>query len=927
MTRIFPIRPLTPSHAGRGPGFLVTLLFVAFLILAGSSSPVTVSAQTDDNPVRTTPIDGEIPQRWPRSVIATFPVAIDPDASSLKLVDINGEEVQGTQLVFPADGTSISLNLPSDMQDGVYSMVWDATPADGGDPIIGYSSFSVGNPEDAAIITVPSTAGTGDGPPQWLQVGARWSALIGIIAAISTWPVWTVIVRPSLRPIWRRGPRIVAAMQQFAFIAFSLAFLGSLFELVVRSQAMPDGTWLDKLMNTVGNTDWGTWWLVRMFLLIFLGIGLALAAWWYPSRRPWRMVAAWLLSLLAPLTLSLTSHATENSVGREAAVATDYLHLLAAGLWGGAVVIVATVLLPSLKGVDANARRDAISRLATRFGGLTLIAWAILIITGAYSTHLFVGNWTAMTETEYGRALLAKLVLSAVAIALVAAGIIAIRRRASNGGQLRWILLAQGAVVLAILLAVGQMNTTPPARDVLLDRSTQTTTTVGFPGRESLYLVAPQRAGVNHLRLEIPGDYLPNDAEAYVDISSPDHPELGTKTIQMYRVPGNAFEHHGTEFALTGTWEMTLRLVEPGFQDLSYTVTQHFGEETPSVDLPANPWRFNPLGGTAGLVLIVVGVAGIVIAILANGPTRKEAGGLGAAALALAAVLLVQAQYDPILAVADDQGAINPNDLAMVARGEQVYDTYCMNCHGPELRGDGPLNENLNPPAADFAAPHTFVHSDEDFIYWIKNGKQGTAMPGFDAQLTDQEMRDVVAFIYNWQANYDGSDPENASAEPTACEVAPLEYAEVREIFHHGLMPEIRRGGPLINASDQTVDGDTANDVMWTVEQVVACTNADQTLSRLRLFTNHLLMELFPAGMDQRLTMATTSQPQPLAPEERVSIEDVQSITRLADGRIAVTVIFNDPAGIGVVPGAGVITQVTFVMIEQDDAWIVDEIR
>lgn len=80
-------------------------------------------------------------------------------------------------------------------------------------------------------------------------------------------------------------------MQQFAFIAFSLAFLGSLLALAVHSQTMQDGTWLDKLMNTLGTTDWGSWWLLRMLLLVFLGIGLATTAWWFPRRRPFRMVA------------------------------------------------------------------------------------------------------------------------------------------------------------------------------------------------------------------------------------------------------------------------------------------------------------------------------------------------------------------------------------------------------------------------------------------------------------------------------------------------------------------------------------------------------------------------------------------------------------------------------------------------------------
>lgn len=917
---------------GRAPGRLGALLLLLAIIalLLPGGSPATAQ----DASVRTTPIDGEVLERWPRAAIATFPTDIDPGASTLRLVDITGVEIDGVTLEVPADGASLALALPSGIPDGVYSLVWDVTTTDG-ESIVGYSSFSVGNPEDASIVTIPTDGGVTDGPPAWLQGAARWSALAGIVAAIATWPAWTLVVRPALAPAWRRAPRTVAAMQQFAFVAFSLAFLGSLLELAVHSQTMPEGTWLDKLMNTVGNSGWGTWWLLRMLLLVFLGIGLSLVAWWFPRHRPIRLTVAWILSLTVALPVGMTSHAAGNDVGRITAVASDALHLLASSLWIGTMVIIATVLLPSLRGLGRASLTAVFGRLAPRFGGLTLLAWSLLALTGAYATWLHAGSWTALTGTDYGRTLLVKLALVALAVPLVAASIFLTRRLAATidgtrRARLRWMLIVQGVLVLAILAAAGTMTTTRTARDITTEQSRQRAVEVDFGDRPARYLVAPGRAGVNHLRLELPGEYVPNEAEAFVTIASPDHPGIGTKTIQMYRVPGNAFEHHGTEFAFIGTWDITLRLVEPGFEDRTFTFSQALAEEADAPDVPEDAWKFETAGGSSALILIVIGVAGIVIAIFSGtGPTRKEAGGLGAAAMVLAVVLLMQARVDSILAVGEGEGAIDPDDVAMVTRGEEVYKTSCVTCHGTDLRGDGPLSEDLNPPPADFTQPHTFVHSDADLIFWIQNGKQGTAMPGYDAQLTDQEMRDVVAFIQRWQEDYLESDDTASTpvASTLACEVAPLEYAAIPEIFHHGIMPEIKRGTPLVPAADPTVDGDTANQVMWTVEQMVACTNEDLTLSRLRLFSDPLLMEFFPAGADQRLTSATTRQPQPLAPGEQVGIDDVQSLTRLADGRVAVSVIFSDPAGVGVAPGAPVLTQVTLVMLEQDGAWIVDEIR
>jgi mono/diheme cytochrome c family protein len=64
--------------------------------------------------------------------------------------------------------------------------------------------------------------------------------------------------------------------------------------------------------------------------------------------------------------------------------------------------------------------------------------------------------------------------------------------------------------------------------------------------------------------------------------------------------------------------------------------------------------------------------------------------------------------------------------------------------------------------------PHTMVHSEEDLIYWVRNGKQGTGMPAFGEMLSDQEMLDVLSYIEHRQqaTNQDPSAPAPAPATP-----------------------------------------------------------------------------------------------------------------------------------------------------------------
>jgi mono/diheme cytochrome c family protein len=490
----------------------------------------------------------------------------------------------------------------------------------------------------------------------------------------------------------------------------------------------------------------------------------------------------------------------------------------------------------------------------------------------------------------------------------------------------RLVSIALSLALAVVLFTAAGMAVVTPARTDLAEQAVQRNTSLSFDGRPGILLVAPGRAGVNHLRLETPGTYLQTETEVFLELSSPDYPEVGGKTVQMYRVQGNAFEHHGTEFSLIGDWEIAVRIEEPGFPSSTSTITHAFGAENESVDIPAAPWKFDSVAGLAGLGLALAGVTGLATALVVKGgPLRKEAGGLAAIATALAVVVILQGRIDPLLVVESGEGAIDPNDLVMVARGEEVYTTYCLSCHGANLRGDGPLSGSLNPPPTDFNAPHAKVHPNADLTYWIQYGIQGTAMPGFRSQLSDQDIRDVIAYIQNWQQNPEAQ--ANATPALGVCEVTPLTFADIPTIFHHGIHPETRRGTPLVRASDSAVQPEVTNDVMWTLEQMVNCANQDVYMSQLQLFTQPMLQEIYPQGASYEVTSQTTSQPKPVHPANGITIQDVQSMSYLADGRIAVTVIFNDPAGVGVIPGMQPVTQVTLILVNVDGVWLIDEIR
>jgi len=92
--------------------------------------------------------------------------------------------------------------------------------------------------------------------------------------------------------------------------------------------------------------------------------------------------------------------------------------------------------------------------------------------------------------------------------------------------------------------------------------------------------------------------------------------------------------------------------------------------------------------------------------------------------------------------------ASNPTD-----KGRTIFNQNCVSCHGE----DGKAQVNVMSHAADLTDPDTWKrgHSDADIFNAIKNGGI-ESMPPFKAQLSDDQIWLLVAFIKGLWAATDG---------------------------------------------------------------------------------------------------------------------------------------------------------------------------
>src|SRR5688572_6114076 len=103
----------------------------------------------------------------------------------------------------------------------------------------------------------------------------------------------------------------------------------------------------------------------------------------------------------------------------------------------------------------------------------------------------------------------------------------------------------------------------------------------------------------------------------------------------------------------------------------------------------------------------------------------------------------------------------NPEEFRRhVENGRQVYYRNCVFCHGDNLAGNGMFAHALNPIPTNFADGQTLPNLSETFLFWrISKGGPGmpdegapwdTAMPAWEKFLKDEEMWDVILFLYDF---------------------------------------------------------------------------------------------------------------------------------------------------------------------------------
>jgi copper transport protein len=773
----------------------------------------------------------------PASVELWFSEPLEAELSQARLLNSSGRQAATGALVLdPSDETHLTLPL-GELQPGIYTVTYRTLSKVDGHEWSGSFPFTVLNPDatrPVGVLAAPATTSRAYLPTPGESV-SRWLYLLGGILLLGAPLFLQVAVRADQGSGGQSNRLLTTTARDLTLRAIWVAGLavttGQGLQLVL--QALRLGG-LERLPELLLGTRTGALALARQGLA-FAGLSLTLTL---PQPSPLRgrarsafalvmactvvnglllMAAAWrgervlglaaivlaglgilgltartahhdgkeaerrtwqALLLLAAATLfgiSIGSHAGAVP-GSLWAILGDYVHLLAAAAWVGGLLLLPMLLWRVRQSPDARGTEpfQPLLLLVRRFSYVASFSVFLLVLTGVFNSLVQLPALPSLWETAYGRVLLVKLGLLALALGVaffnnrLVHGEMPLRSGAVGLRRLQRQVAVEAGVTLGLMLSVAVLAQTPSPRS-LGSGTTAPGPSLPYTGvikADDLYMhvqVSPNRVGSNRFWLHLfHGDGSPVGEVQLVQLRfNYQGAELGQASVDLAPEGEGVFAVEGTYLSLAGVWDVSVYVRRRGMDD----ALANFSLEVPMPGAkagPTTPWQ-NPVPSLPPILLVVGGLMALgAIPLLWRQPLQghwprryplfRQAGillqfvGFGTGFFLLHWFLhrAGPAESSPASTGAD---RVSPS-AASLERGRTLYQQNCLPCHGPVGLGDGPVGLTLNPRPASLQV-HMLpgVHSDEQILDWIANGFPGSVMPAFREALTEEQRWHVLNYI------------------------------------------------------------------------------------------------------------------------------------------------------------------------------------
>jgi copper transport protein len=422
----------------------VRRLVICGVLLAALVAPATAFAHASIS--RSEPGYRQRVERSPAQVEIDFDQAVKVFPGAIKVYDARGHDyARGLRL---ESGGHAVVAPVAHLPRGAYTVRWQALSGDG-HVVSGVYTFGV------RVAAPPPTDAYGSSGPTTTENVLRWLLFVSLALVIGG-IAFRLVVLPRAVPrqlervfYWLALGGVVAAIQVgcLAFLLRADDALQLPFDRFLYGDLTPfaDGTRFGEafVVMTLG--------FAVVTALIFLA--------WLTDRERRFLWPALALSLVLASGLSLSGHSAFDPPTSKWAELADWVHLSAASLWAGGLVMLLAVFFtaPALRG-------DAFVRFA-RFAPVLI---AFLLAAGIYLSVLRLPVLSDLWTTGYGHVLIVKLSLVALVLLWGAVHHFVVEPRVRVPAVQRRVrpsLAGEMTVGLAVLLvAAFLVNSRPPAR-------------------------------------------------------------------------------------------------------------------------------------------------------------------------------------------------------------------------------------------------------------------------------------------------------------------------------------------------------------------------------------------------------------------------------------------------------------------------------
>jgi len=320
-------------------------------------------------------------------------------------------------------GDALLAPIVGALAPGEYTVTWQTAAADGHETrgtftfVYGAATTRPGAPADTSAAAAHQHAT----PPESAHEGheeyrsARWIEFVALLTILGVLGFRHGVLPPLAArgvPVMDAGDR-ARRLGLSAIVLYAAAVLLRAYNESVAVHGVADALVPDQIVPMLTTTIWGTGWL-------FGAVGAALvAAGWSLARR--RVVLGTPLALTGALGLVLSPALSGHAAASRhfvISVVLDVVHVTAAGLWIGGLLMVLFAGIPAMRSIGSGDRDAAVSALVNSFHPLALFCAPLVIAAGVATAYLRLNAFSDLWLTPYGSMLFRKVVFVAVVLGL-----------------------------------------------------------------------------------------------------------------------------------------------------------------------------------------------------------------------------------------------------------------------------------------------------------------------------------------------------------------------------------------------------------------------------------------------------------------------------------------------------------------------------